>query len=224
VAVTRRSKGLLWLLFTSATLLGWAIGLPLAVWLNEIIFEAIARGSATDINVWLLSALNGVITGAAVGLASGLLQWLALRLYGLRSGAWALVSTLGWAIGFGIAVPLSTWLAEQLLANGGIGDSPLLLGLVIAAILGIAGGLFSGTFQFPALGGQARRAGLWPITNLAIWTLTFCGIALVMAVFSNAGVSVFSWAGDAPLNHIVTGVTIGAVGGTLSGAALTGVV
>jgi hypothetical protein len=204
----------LWLLFTSATLLGWAIGLPLAVWLNEIIFEAIARGSATDINVWLLSALNGVITGAAVGLASGLLQWLALRLYGLRSGAWALVSTLGWAIGFGIAVPLSTWLAEQLLANGGIGDSPLLLGLVIAAILGIAGGLFSGTFQFPALGGQARRAGLWPITNLAI----------CMAVFSNAGVSVFSWAGDAPLNHIVTGVTIGAVGGTLSGAALTGVV
>src|SRR5687768_17477331 len=155
--VARRSKGLLWLLFTSATLLGWAIGLPLGVWLFEVVMRLITNQGTNIIDEWLLLGLYGLIIGAIVGLVSGIFQWLALRLYGLRSGAWALVSTLGWAIGFSIAVPLSTWLVQQLLANQGTSESGLLFSLIIAAILGIVGGLFSGMFQFPALGGQARR-------------------------------------------------------------------
>jgi hypothetical protein len=203
--------------------LGWAIGLPLAVWLNTVVFEAIARGGS-EVNEWLLSALSGFIIGAVVGLVSGLIQWLALSLYGLRAGAWAFVSAIGWALGFAIASPLSTWLVQQVFSNQGLDTSTLLLNLIIAASFGLLGGLMSGVFQMPALGDQARRGGMWVLASLAIWTLTFCGIALFLALLNNPGASVFSWAGNEPLSHVITGATLGAVGGVMSGAAMAGVV
>ena len=42
--------------------------------------------------------------GAMAGLVAGILQWLALRGQVARAGWWVLASTLGWAVGLGLAV------------------------------------------------------------------------------------------------------------------------
>jgi len=72
----------------------------------------------------------GFLTGAVLGAAMGITQWLFLRLHFHQAGWWIAVSTLGWTAGLTLLT------------------GPLLVGAIAGAVTGIALELL---FRFPAL-------------------------------------------------------------------------
>jgi hypothetical protein len=72
----------------------------------------------------------GFLTGAVLGAAMGIAQWLFLRRHFYQAGWWILVSVLGWTAGLTLLT------------------GPLLVGAVAGAVTGIALELF---LRYPAL-------------------------------------------------------------------------
>ena len=71
-----------------------------------------------------------VVIGAMAGLLAGTLQWLLLRQHTPRAGWWVLASTVGWAVGLGLAVSVGRALGWMVAgAVGGAFTGPLLIWL-----------------------------------------------------------------------------------------------
>jgi hypothetical protein len=133
----RQLVGVLW--WPLATIGGWAIAGALA---GALPIGGAVTGRGLDIGPLGFVAV-GVVTVLAIGLLSGLFQWLLLRQQANRSGRWVLTTAIGIALGMlGAAVVLALvsaigWLRpEDFPSAASWGVAGAAVGLVYGAVSG----------------------------------------------------------------------------------------
>ena len=144
----------LWILAT-------LIAAPLVIGFTEVMpFVLIRRNGFEGAWAPLAYGLFGAISGLVVGALVGGTEWLILRLWMQRATGWIWVTTLGWAIGGGIALAL-------------VGPSlPLVYVDVNRLFLaGVACGAAIGDCQWLFLRRRLPSSGLWPITTMLGWAV-----------------------------------------------------
>jgi hypothetical protein len=180
----------------------WTVANTLGLGAGMAIFAAIAEG--IEQSGVLGSGEAGDIVGHLIGLLFagvlfGLMQWLVLRRYVLRTG-WAV---LGASVGL--------WL--------GYGGGYAILGFPFDYILGPAlAGLLAGSVQWLALRRQVAGAGWWVVANtFGLMLGSMVGVAIAFLGLGEAiGGNYFGWI---VLNGIICGVN-GAIGGAIGASVL----
>ncbi len=202
----------LWTLF--AALGGIAGGAVTWPWATEVLARGVvAAGRTADVAAVL--ALAGLATGAAAGVVGGLGEWLLLRRWSLplartgvsRAGWWIVVTAVGRAVGWPLALTVG-WLWSELVI--GVTDSGTagLLGLDVG---GLVGGSVVGLSQWLVLRRWVSQAWWWIIAT---------------AVGGAAGIGLSQYVGQAAAEGVVSGglVWVSAVGVAAAGVgAVTGV-
>jgi hypothetical protein len=165
-------SGMLWLEWTLATLIGYAVGtlavLPLAVQL-----------AYTAQPAWLPSAAGGVVLGATISGA----QWLVLRHNRQGTGAWWVpASMVGGLLGLALGATLSDALVMAAFRPTDRETAALMLPLRAALTTGVTGlvfGLCLGVFQWLALRRPPGMIVWWVAANGLGW---MAGMGLGAAV------------------------------------------
>lgn len=137
--------------------------------------------------------LFGAVLGGVLGITSGITQWLILRRYLDRIGAWVPLTILGWVLFW--AVNLSGLLGEGSGVTGKIVEG-LAHGAIFGALLGV--------LQWLILRRGADNAGWWILVSAAAWSV---GAALGDGVTAALG-------GEGPFDILI---------GIMAAAILTGV-
>jgi len=155
---------------------------------------------ATVAGETLAEAANGALIGIIVGMA----QLIVLQRYLGTSNWWPLTSASGWAI---IGIVLWNMKIPTMTDVGFTGfnlNSTISQWAMIGALLGLS----SGVFQILALPLSGRNIGVWLLLNTSGWLAAFT-ISWPLAVATRE-----LWLGP-------TGCISGAIGGAISGVALT---
>ncbi len=153
-----------WLAWDLATVVAAIAAVIILAPLNNlalIAFEALGWSPASSATpglfsmfvVSLLSALSGAIMGAAFGIG----QWLVLRRVLPGTGGWVLATLIGYPLAFAVqrVVPC--------------GDIPVLCGSMMFLLFGIA----LGVLQWLVLRGRVPRSRIWVAVSIAGWLLAF---------------------------------------------------
>jgi hypothetical protein len=237
-----RGGPILWFLWVLATTIGWAIALPLGSYLFDtvgkslytpIFTNTISNSSTIFMNLILLGAIFSAVVGIAIGLITGLAQWIALAARGYTMGTWPLVGMIAWPLGIFIAWVVLLFLfmtpsgaPSALSANISTGltsGNPLPTILYLAAIVGGIIGLVVGFAQWTILSGRSSRAGLWILASPIAGAITACALAWILTTQATQGTFLVNLQGNLLLTTAVYAAIIGAIEGTTRGAALTAI-
>lgn len=142
--------GRVWARWSAATLIGYGLGVALAIVLTSLLAAALPESVETDI-------LVGMCVGASMGLA----QTFVLHARARSRMRWVLGATVGFGAPFTLVVALS----ESLIGPTGADALWVVLTAVLAGTLG-------GAVQRSALRSTTRRAGRW------VWMSAVLGTAL----------------------------------------------
>lgn len=184
---------------TKTVSLGWlaawavasGIGLVIGVMGSLRVIWNLGENGVTAIPVQLQPILGGAFLGLAIGLATGLAQWLVLRARGINNPRWLMSSIFGGGVGGVVAGGILFGLNNS-------GDNP---GIILAA--------------FAVLGavlGGAQLVMAREITGNAGWI-----VASALGIGGSA--AIFFGAPNADINPVIGGVG-GLVYGILTAAAL----
>lgn len=157
----KSGKGNLWLLWlgwTAANAIGWAVGLT-AENAAQLALEAASGGVLVEAEGG--AVLEGV-GGFLFGLAVGVMQWVALRRWIAGAAAWV-PATAG---GFALAGIIGGALQDVGVAVGGL-------------VISFGFGLAAGTLQWLILRRQVKRSGWWAPASAV---LVFCGLIVGLIV------------------------------------------
>jgi hypothetical protein len=166
--------GLLWLEWTLATVLGYAVGtlaaLPFAV---QIAYAAPPA--------WVAAAVGGTLLGITIGGA----QWLVLRRHRLATGGWwwMLASLIGATLGLALGAALAEALAP-VAARPPDREAAVRMAITQAALTaGVTGAIFGlalGAAQWLALRTQQAFSAWWIVANGLAWSAALI-LAAVLA-------------------------------------------
>lgn len=173
----------IWGLWLVATLLGYAIGVPVAIAVTAAVGGLVSNGGETDI-----------LVGLCVGGSMGFTQAFVLRPYVRLAVAWI----VGGAVGFGLPFTVVVAFHESL-----VGPIENQAGWVILTAL-IAGAA-AGARQYFALKARVRKAGHW------LWMSTVTGAALAATFLAShepplallLGVAVYGLVGGGFIAHLL---------------------
>lgn len=144
------NRGLLWLEWMVATLIGYTIGiLAILPWMVNLAYAAQPG--------WSTGLMGGTILGGAVGVA----QWLVLRRHAEQVGWWIVATIAGFMVGLGIGMPLAD-----------TGFMPTGAALRVAYNTGMTGaivGVVLGLFQWVVLRRFIPSAALWIVASALGW-------------------------------------------------------
>jgi hypothetical protein len=160
-----------------ASIIGWGIGFFVCEGLKPFFYDITHLGG------------DGLIIGAAIGIAQGLV----VRRRIAPMGRWVLVSALGFGVG-------------KFLGEAAAGGMPAVVGsLLTGAIIGLS----VGVAQWLVLRGKVTGAGWWLAANVAGWALGWSLISLVEEAegMSTAMVYLIGGVGAAAAG-IITGIAL----------------
>jgi hypothetical protein len=193
---TQRETRRMWGEWTVATLAGYAVG-TLAILPGVV---GLAYAAQPEI-------LIGLVSGAVIGGALGIAQWLVLRRYIEMTFWWILACILGGMIGLSIGMALGDSLAlpavRAATREAAAGALPWRV-ILQAGISGALLGVMLGAAQWLVLRGAVRSAGWWIIVSGLGWMLGL-GLGALIAEISNVLIAV---------------LLTGAIGGAVTGLAL----
>jgi len=169
-----RTLAIQWVL---AGIVGWGIGFFVCEGLKPFFYDITHLGG------------DGLIIGAAIGIAQGLV----LRRRIAPMGWWVLVTALGFGVG-------------KFLGEAVAGGMPLLVGsLLTGAIIGVA----VGDAQWLVLRGKLAGARWWVAANVAGWALGWSLISLVEDAEGVSTVIIYLIGGvGAAAAGIITGIAL----------------
>jgi hypothetical protein len=184
-------------------------------------------------NLILVGAIFSAVIGIAIGLITGLAQWIVLAARGYTMGTWPLVGIIAWPLGIFIAwvvllflfiTPSGTPSAFSTNITTGLASgNPLPTILYLAAIVGGIIGLVVGFAQWTVLSGRSTRAGLWILASPIAGAITACALAWILTTQATQGTFLVNLQGNLLLTTAVYAAIIGAIEGTTRGAALTAI-
>ena len=102
-------------------------------------------------------ALVGLATGAGAGVVGGLGEWLLLRRWVPSAGQWIVVTAVGRAVGWSLALTVGWLWSELIVGSTGSGTAGI-LGLDVG---GLVGGSVVGLSQWIVLRRWVARSSLW---------------------------------------------------------------
>ena len=198
-----------WALWTLLAALGGIAGGSVTwSWATEVLARGfVTAGRTADVAAAL--ALAGLVAGAAAGVVGGLGEWLLLRRWVARAGRWIVVTALGRAIGWSLALTVG-WLWSELVVGSTGSGAAGILGLDVG---GLVGGSVVGLSQWLVLRRWVPRSSLWIAAS---------------AVGGAAGIGLSQYVAQAAAGDVVSGgvawvsaVGVAAAGvGTVTGVAL----
>jgi len=188
-----------WLKWIAAGAIGLAVGQMFGALPALLIGGLVAQVAGESIGALVVFAVQGALTGAALGFSQQVLMRIELAL----SGRWILLSALGWGIGF-VSASLST-------AATGPALDAWLSSLVSWALIGAS----IGVAQHVWLRDRVERATWWIAGNIVSWVLGPPLAAMGISVFVSLGLNPNDSTGA-----LVSSALIGAVGGAFVGLVL----
>lgn len=219
IAGARRSTGTgartwrqwlgVWALWTVLAAVGGIAGGAVTwSWATEVLVRGfVAVGRTAEVAAVL--ALAGLATGAAAGLVGGLGEWLLLRRWVARAGRWIVVTAVGRAVGWSLALTVG-WLWSELVVSATGSGAAGILGLDVG---GLVGGSAVGLSQWIVLRRWVARSSLW-IAASAVGGAAGIGLSQYVAQAAAGGVIAggLAW---------VSAVAVAAAGvGAVTGVAL----
>ncbi len=183
----------------AASAIGLAGGQMLGALPALLIGGLVAQAAGELIGALVVFAVQGALTGAALGFSQQVLMRNELAL----PARWILLSALGWGIGF-VSASLSTSATGQALDAW---LSSLVSWALIGASIGVA--------QHVWLRDQVERATWWIAGNIVSWVLGPPLAAMGISVLVSLGLNPNDSTGA-----LVSSALIGAVGGAFTGLAL----
>jgi magnesium-transporting ATPase (P-type) len=204
----------LWLRWTTANAFGEMFGLGLTLGITGWYFTS-QQGSPTVTSIlssFAVAVFSGIVEATIVGLA----QWWAMHPWfpSIKRFSWWLATLVGALIAYVLGYLPSTLMdmgasASQTAAPV---EPPQWIILLLAAGMGLVGGLMLSFAQWLVLRGKAKRAGLWIPANMLAWAfgmpLIFWGIDQAFKM-SEVWQSVLLMAGIL----LITGAVVGAIEG-----------
>jgi hypothetical protein len=205
----------LWFRWVIANGLGEMVGLGLTFAVGAFVISRL--GNQNNVASILVAFLVAVASGAIEATTVGLAQWWAMRPWFpmIHRVAWWLATLIGALVAYILGYMPSTIisLGEQTAqSQTPVTEPAQWMVLLLAAGLGVVGGVVLSFFQWLVLRKQVVRAGLWIPANMLAWMvgmpLIFWGIdvaqklsGLVWMILFMAGVL------------LLTGVVVGAING-----------
>jgi magnesium-transporting ATPase (P-type) len=204
----------LWLRWTTANAFGEMFGLGLTLGITGWYFTS-QQGSPTVTSIlssFAVAVFSGIVEATIVGLA----QWWAMHPWfpSIKRFSWWLATLVGALIAYVLG-----YLPSMLMDMGASAsqtaapvEPPQWIILLLAAGMGLVGGLMLSFAQWLVLRGKAKRAGLWIPANMLAWAfgmpLIFWGIDQAFKM-SEVWQSVLLMAGIL----LITGAVVGAIEG-----------
>jgi hypothetical protein len=151
--------GKIWIAWALATTLAWVAGGMLLIGLGYGIAEAIHPLLGEQVAL----AIGFCIAGGLAGAATGAVQWLVLRQFGVDTRGWIAASGIGMAISMPIAILIAVTTRPQ--------PGILLGGPLVGGIVGLA--------QWLILRRHVAQAGWWVLASALGFTAFFAAAQLL---------------------------------------------
>lgn len=165
--------------WVALTCIAWIIG-QVAIW--SMVLNP-ARGR---------SAMCGA--PLAGGVAAGLLQWLVLRRAFPGDALWIPLTAIAWYAGqFAYIAANSALVSFLRIPKDPMYTLPLLQGIALMGLAGLAGGSIAGTLQWLGLTRWFRRAALWIPASAVAWSLAYMRVFTGSFIFRSADLSWLGW-------------------------------
>ncbi len=216
IAGARRSTGTgartwrqwlgVWALWTVLAAVGGIAGGAVTwSWATEVIARGFVTAGRTA-EVAAVLALAGLATGVAAGVIGGLGEWLLLRRWVSGAGWWIVVTAVGRAVGWSLALTVG-WLWSELVVSSTGSGAAGILGLDVG---GLVGGSAVGLSQWIVLRRWVPRSLLW-IAASAVGGAAGIGLSQYVAQAAAGGVVAggLAWVGAV----MVAAAGVGAVTG-----------
>ena len=125
----------------------------------------------------------GLVAGGAAGLVGGLGEWLLLRRWMARAGWWIVVTAVGRAVGWSLALTIG-WLWSELIVGSTGSGAAGILGLDVG---GLVGGSVVGLSQWVVLRRWVARSSVWIVAS-AVGGAAGIGLSQYVAQAAAAGI------------------------------------